>query len=70
MVTVNFAKMYLLGQNGQFGPNLGKNYATLFFNLDLDLTIFFRCLSMIRHNKKSHDSGAYFIEYVFECHFL
>ena len=28
-------------QIGQFGPNLGKNYATLFCNVDLDLRIFF-----------------------------
>ena len=40
MVTVNFAKISLLGQNEQFGPDLGKNYATLFCNLDLDLRIF------------------------------
>ena len=40
MVTVNFAKISLLGQNEQFGPNLGKNYATLFRNPDLDLMIF------------------------------
>ena len=39
MVTVNFAKVSLLGLNGQFGPNLGKNYATLFCNIDLDLRI-------------------------------
>ena len=41
MVTVNFAKIYILGQNGQFGPNLGKNYAVLFRNRDVDLRIFF-----------------------------
>ena len=52
MVTVNFAKISLLGQNGQFWPNLGKNYATLFCNVDLDLRIFFfRRFSMIEHNK-------------------
>ena len=39
-VTVSFAKISLLGQNEQFRPNLGKNYASLFCNLDLDLRIF------------------------------
>ena len=48
MVTVNFAKIPLLEQNEEFGPNLGKNYATLFCNLDLDLTIFLRYQSNIR----------------------
>ena len=51
MVTVNFAKRSLLGQNGQFGPNFGKYYAILFCNVDLDLRDFLRCLSMIGHNK-------------------
>ena len=51
MVTVNFAKISLLGQTGQFGANSGKNYATLFCNIDLDLRIFLRCFSMIGHNK-------------------
>ena len=53
MVTVKFTKISLLGQNGKFGPNLGKNYATLFCNLDLDLRIVLRCLSMIGHNKQT-----------------
>ena len=41
MVTVTFTKISHLGQDGQFGPKLGKNYATLFCNLDLDQSIFF-----------------------------
>ena len=53
MVTVKFTKISLLGQNGKFGPNLGKNYATLFCNLDLDLRIVLRCLSIIGHNKQT-----------------
>ena len=44
MVTVNFGKISNLGQDGQFGPKYGKNYATLFGNLDLDRMIFLRCL--------------------------
>ena len=53
MVTVNFTKISLLGQNEKFGLNLGKNYSTLFCNLDLDLRIVSRCLSMIGHNKQT-----------------
>ena len=34
MVTVSFTKISLLCQNGQFGTNLDKNYATLFCNLE------------------------------------
>ena len=48
IVTVNFAEISLLGQNEQFGPNLGKHYATLFCNLDLHLRIFLRYQSNIR----------------------
>ena len=51
MVTVNFAKISLLEQNGEFGRNLGKKYATLFCNVDLDLRISLRCLSMIGRNE-------------------
>ena len=51
IVTVTFTKISHLGQDGQFGPKLGKNYATLFCNLDLDQRIFFfRYLNMIGHN--------------------
>ena len=35
MVTVNCAKISLSGQNGQFGSNLGKNYAIFFVTLTL-----------------------------------
>ena len=45
MGTNYFAKIYFLGQNGQFGPNLGKNYAILFCNLDLDLRTFLDVLT-------------------------
>ena len=45
IVTVNFAKKILFGANGQFGPNLGQNYATL--NLISDLSAFLEYFRMM-----------------------
>ena len=58
IVTVNFAEKILFGANGQFGSNLGQNYAVL--NLISALNAFLKYFRMMGLAKWTSDGSQFF----------